>query len=62
MTSSEMVMALLRERVPLTLLVDLAGLGGTSEDVYRSEVVTLDDDLASWEPADLVLAAAGRAS
>ena len=34
-------MSLLRERVPLTLLVDLAGLGGTSEDVYRREIAEL---------------------
>ncbi len=37
MTTSEHVTALLRDRVPLTLLVDIAGLGPSSHELLHQE-------------------------
>ncbi len=37
MTTSEHVAALLRDRVPLTLLVDIAGLGPSSHELLHEE-------------------------
>lgn len=37
MTGADLTMSLLHDGVPLCLLIDLAGLGSPSEELYRDE-------------------------
>ena len=41
MSSTLSVLELLEQKVPLTLLFDLAGFAPTSEELYHSEVCTV---------------------
>lgn len=54
MSSSTEVMQLLQSEVPLRLLFDLAGLGPSSEELYRTETSYVPEQTRSYPRPTLV--------